>query len=82
MAFAATPAARPAHPYAHLLTRYVAGCIAEAQLDGVSDLLDASDASTQERLAFAGFFLDAANEGDVRLPDAAELADFLALARA
>lgn len=79
----AVSAPRP-HALSLLLTHYVAGQIAEAQLTAVSDLLDDSDATAEERLAFTRFYLDLLDEGDLTpaLPKADELTDFLHLARA
>ncbi len=84
MTLAAPATAQRAHALSLLLTRYVAGHIADAQMSAVSDLLDGSDATVEERLAFTRFYLDALSEGDERLalPEADELADFLHLARA
>lgn len=66
-----------------LLSRYVAGELAEAQLFGLSDLLDDAEASATERSAFARFYLEALAEGDeVPLPRTEELTDLLSFARA
>lgn len=84
MATAASPSVRRAHALQQLLAQYVVGRVAEHQLAAVSDLLDDSDASAEERLAFTRFYLDALTDGDLTLglPKAEELADFLDLARA
>ncbi|MDX1420298.1 MAG: hypothetical protein R3181_10055, partial [Rubricoccaceae bacterium] len=66
-----------------LLTRSVVGELAEAQLFGLSDLLDDVEASATERAAFARFYLEAlTEEGEVPLPKAEELTALLAFARA
>lgn len=72
-----------AHALSLLLSRYIAGEVAEAQLFGLTDLFDDASASAEERTAFARFYLDAlATDGDVTLPKADELTTLLALARA
>ncbi len=66
-----------------LLGRYIAGEIAEAQFADVTDLLDETDATSEERAAFARFYLDAlAVEGEVKMPKLEELNDVLNIARA
>ncbi len=67
----------------HLLGRYIVGEIAEAQIMSVTDALDETDASSEERAAFARFYMDAlTSEGEVKMPALDELNDFLAIARA
>jgi hypothetical protein len=66
-----------------LLARYIVGEIAENELFGLSDLFDETDASPEERAAFAAFYLEQrATDGTVALPKPDELADLLAAARA
>jgi len=66
-----------------LLGRYIAGEIAEAQFADVTELLDETDASSEERAAFARFYLDALSaDGDVKMPKTEDLGDFLDIARA
>lgn len=80
-----TTALRPApNAYAVLLARYVAGEIAESALDAVCSAIDDTEATSDERLAFARFYLDAlaAGESDLALPRADEVADVLQIARA
>lgn len=80
-----TPAAASASatsPTALLFARFVGGALPATRLCGVTDLMDDVELSSDERLAFARFFLEASAEDDVRLPDAAEMADLLAIARA
>jgi hypothetical protein len=80
-----TPASASSHaPHAAalLFARFVGGALPATRLCGVTDLLDDTNASADERLAFSRFFLEASAEDDVRLPDAAEMADLLAIARA
>lgn len=76
---------RPApHALSVLLTRFVAGEIAESALTTVCDLLEETPASAEERIAFARFYLDALSTGDSEhaLPRAEELADVIQIARA
>lgn len=80
-----TPALATRTPaLAVLFARYLAGQVAETQLNAVADLLEEADADAEERAAFTRFYLDAlaAGEGDQALPKADELADLLAIARA
>ena len=70
------------HPTAQLFARFVGGALPATRLCGLTDLMDECDLSADERVAFAHFFLDASAEDDVRLPDAAELEELLAIARA
>ena len=66
-----------------LLGRYISGEIAEAQLADVTELLDETDASADERAAFARFYLDALSaDGEVKMPKTDELSDILNIARA
>ena len=66
-----------------LLGRYIAGEIAEAQFADVTELLDETDASSEERAAFARFYLDALSaDGDVKMPKTDDFGDFLDIARA
>ena len=72
-----------AHALSLLLGRYIAGEIAEAQLSDVTELLDETDASSEERAAFARFYLDAlTSDGEVKMPKAEELSEILNIARA
>jgi hypothetical protein len=65
-----------------LLTRYLAGHIAQAQWDALTSVLDAPDATPTERAAFAAFCLDAAAHGEgVHLPAPQEAHDLLAATR-
>ena len=70
--------------YAVLLTRYVAGDLEEQTFDAFCATLDDSMATAEERLALAGFYLDAIASGDTEhaLPRAEEIADVLTIARA
>lgn len=67
-----------------LLTRFVAGEIAESALTTVCDLLEETPVSAEERLAFARFYLDAhsCGESEHALPRAEEIADVIQIARA
>ena len=66
-----------------LLGRYIVGEIAEAQLADVTELLDETDASSEERAAFARFYLDALSaDGEVKMPKTEDLNDILNIARA
>ena len=78
----APASAVPPHAAVLLFARFLGGALPATRLCGVTDLLDESDASGDERLAFARFFLDATSDDLVRLPDSDELADLLAIARA
>ena len=71
------------HALSLLLGRYIAGEIAEAQFTDVNDLLDDTNATSEERAAFARFYLDALSyDGEVKLPKPEELNDILTIARA
>lgn len=72
------------HAYAALLTRYVVGDLEEQTFDALCSTLDDSVATSDERLALAGFYLDALAAGDTAhaLPRADEIADVLTIARA
>ncbi len=76
--------ATPTAPHAAVLlfARFLGGAVPANRLCGVTDLLDDSDATSEERLAFTRFFLDANGDDAVRLPDGDELAELLAIARA
>ena len=77
------PATPPApHAAVLLFARFLGGVVPANRLCGVTDLLDDSDASADERLAFTRFFLDATTDDSVRLPESDELAELLAIARA
>ena len=66
-----------------LLGRYIAGEIAETQFADVTGLLDETDASSEERAAFARFYLDALSaDGEVKMPKTEDLSDILNIARA
>ena len=66
-----------------LLGRYLAGEIADAQFAEVTDLLDETDASAEERAAFARFYLDAlSTDGIVKMPKTDDLGEILTIARA
>ena len=66
-----------------LLGRYITGEIAEAQFADLTELLDETDASSEERAAFARFYLDAlSTDGEVKMPKNEDLRDFLDIARA
>jgi hypothetical protein len=84
MAIATTPSAgitrRPAFPA--LLTRYLAGQIADAQWEMISEALDTTDADPSERAAYAAFCADAASREELLPPAATEMKDLLAITRA
>jgi hypothetical protein len=67
-----------------LLSHYVAGDVPDTTFSTFCDLLEDLPASADERLAFAGFFLDAlsAGEPDLALPKAEEIMDVIQIARA
>lgn len=67
-----------------LFIQYVAGRIAESSWDQFMHVLDATDATSQERLALATFFNDAyAEDGEaVKLPGLDEVEDLLSDMRA
>ena len=71
------------HALGQLLSRYLAGDLTASALDAVTELFEDTDASAQERLAFARFYLDAldAQEGHA-LPRTEDVADVLAMSRA
>ena len=69
-----------AHPFTHLLGRYIAGSVDAEQLDALCDLMEESEASPAERLAFARFFLDA--KDDVTMPQVREFVEITGAARA
>ena len=69
-----------AHPFAHLLQSYIAGSVEVEQLDALCDLMEDSEATADERLAFARYFLDARE--DVNLPQVGEFVEITGAARA
>lgn len=69
-----------AHPFTHLLGCYISGSVDAEQLDALCNLMEDSDATPAERLAFARFFLDAKN--DVTMPHAREFVEITGAARA
>jgi len=77
---ARSPFNRPAPAFALLLARYVAGQIADTRWSAISVALDAAEADSDERAAFAAFCLDAAE--DVHLPTPGEIEELLAVTRA
>ncbi|MEM1054685.1 MAG: hypothetical protein AAGI52_04095 [Bacteroidota bacterium] len=70
----------PAHSFTYLLARYIAGAVEPDQLDALCDLMETSNATGDERLAFARYFLDAKDE--VTMPKAREFAEIAGAARA
>ena len=70
--------------YAELLTGYITGTVGGDALARFDDLFDETDATAQERIAFARFYLDALAAGDDAdaLPTAAEVPGILDAARA
>ncbi|MDX1438924.1 MAG: hypothetical protein R3284_03375 [Rubricoccaceae bacterium] len=71
------------HALSLLLARYIAGEIADVQFNQFSELLDESEASSEERAAFARFYLDAVSSGsEVKMPKVNEIKDMLTIARA
>lgn len=66
-----------------LLTRYLAGEIADARWHALNNVLDAADQSPDERAAFAAFCMDASFEQEgSELPSIEEVETLLAVARA
>jgi hypothetical protein len=67
-----------------LLSHYVVGNLPDATFSSVCDLMEEALASADERLAFAGFYLDAlsAGETDLALPKPEEIMDVIQIARA
>jgi len=77
------PSLQRAEALSLLLGRYIAGEIAEAQFADVTELLDETDASSEERAAFARFYLDALSaDGEVKMPKTEDLGEILNIARA
>lgn len=75
-----TATAQP-HALTHLLAGYIAGDVSHDAMERFDDLCET--ASSQERLAFARFYLDAIASDDVAaLPTADEAAGILAAVRA
>ena len=70
----------PAHSFTHLLARYISGSVEAEQLDALCDLMETTEATPAERLAFARFFLDA--KDDAVLPQAREFVEIAGAARA
>lgn len=79
----ATLTSRTARPSALslLLTRYLAGQIADTQWAAISDALDTADVDRSERAAYAAFCVDAASREEVDLPVKSELKALLAITR-
>lgn len=66
-----------------LLARYIAGEMAESQFEEISAMLDESEASSEERAAFARFYLDSMSTGnEIKMPKPIEVKDMLTIARA
>lgn len=74
----------PSNAYATLFARCVAGDIAVETLDTFCTAMDDADLTASERLAMAGYYLDAMAAGETEhiLPRADEIADVLQIARA
>lgn len=65
-----------------LFARYVAGQIAQAQWDQFADAFDEADASADERIAFARFYLEATVDGEeIKLPKPNEVEELLGAMR-
>ena len=69
---------------APLLAGYLTGSIDDEAMSRFDDLFVDTSATAEERLAFAGFYLDAARSGQTAnaLPDPSEVAGILTAARA
>ena len=67
-----------AHAMSVLLARYIAGQIADQPFQQLSALFDETEASHEDRAAFARYYLDAADDA-VALPDVAEINHFIAI---
>lgn len=82
MATTAT-SARP-HALSTLLAQHIAGTLEDGALSSMTELFEDTDASTAERVAFARFYLDLKQTGEIpeALPKADELLDVLSIARA
>ena len=67
-----------------LFAAYVTGAVGEAVMSGLDDLFVDTNASAQERQAFARFYLDALDAGEDAdaFPTAAEVPGILDAARA
>ena len=66
-----------------LLSRYLAGEIADARWAALNNVLDCADQSPDERAAFAAFYMDASFEQEVaELPSMEEIRNLLEVARA
>ncbi|CAN5564955.1 hypothetical protein BH23BAC4_BH23BAC4_05560 [soil metagenome] len=68
-----------------IFARYVSGQIAEAHWTHLADLFDAAESTSDERAAFARFYLDALSDpneaDDLVLPSVDELRELTASAR-
>lgn len=72
------------HAMSDLLAQYVIGNVSDDSFATFCDLLETAPASSEERLALTGFYLDAvaAGEAEVSLPKPEEMMDVFAIARA
>jgi hypothetical protein len=79
-----TTATAPAHPFVSLLAGYLDGTVGDDAMSRFDDLFEDAGATSEERLAFARFYLDVLATGDAAeaLPRAAEVGGILAAARA
>jgi hypothetical protein len=73
-------ASTAAHAMSVLFARYIAGQIADQPFEQLAELFDETEASHEDRAAFARYYLDAADD-TVALPTASEINHFLAIGR-
>lgn len=82
-ATSSTTLQRP-HAFVSLLSGYIAGTVDDDAMARFDDLFEDVTATTEERLAFARFYLDVVATGEVMeaLPAPTEIPGLLAVARA
>ena len=69
--------------FSTLLTRYLAGEIADARWAALNNVLDSAEQSPDERAAFAAFYMDASHEQEIaEMPSMEEIKKLLEIARA
>ena len=70
------------HSFSLLLASYIAGRVESDELGALCDLVEATDATPAERLAFASYYLDSKKEEAAGIPKLSEWAEILSAARA
>lgn len=72
------------HAFVSLLSGYIAGDVDDDAMARFDDLFEDATATTEERLAFARFYLDVVATGELAeaIPSPVEVPSILAVARA